>query len=180
MRTSKKTMVFFVLLGCMVMALVDGVFQPAYAVKSMIKLLFFFLIPGLYLWKTGSLPLKKMLLPQKRGLLPCLLLGAAVYGLILGAYLAIRKFYDFSAILPQLSQGPGVTRENFLFVAIYISLCNSLLEEFFFRGFAFLSMLPLLGRRSASLFSAFLFAVYHIAIMGAGFPSLCSCWPCWA
>ena len=31
----------------------------------------------------------------------------------------------------------GVNAGNFVFVALYISIVNSLLEEFFFRGFAF-------------------------------------------
>ena len=34
----------------------------------------------------------------------------------------------------------GITAGNFLWVAIYISVMNSFLEEFFFRGFGFITL----------------------------------------
>ena len=46
---------------------------------------------------------------------------------------------------------------------------NSLLEEFFFRGFIFLSLKKIIESRSAHIISAFLFSVYHIAIMSGWF-----------
>ena len=48
---------------------------------------------------------------------------------------------------------------------IYISFINSLLEEFFFRGFAFLSLKRLTGRGFAYVFSSLSFALYHVAMM---------------
>ena len=57
---------------------------------------------------------------------------------------------------------------NFLFVSLYISLVNSLLEEFLFRGFAFLTLKKHIGRRTAYVFSAAVFAVYHFGMMAAG------------
>jgi len=54
-------------------------------------------------------------------------------------------------------------------VAIYISLINSLLEEFFFRGLGFLTLKKMTSRKFAYLFSAATFSLYHIAIMTSWF-----------
>lgn len=59
----------------------------------------------------------------------------------------------------------GVTAENFIWFCIYISFINSLLEEFFFRGFAFLTLSQVGSRKLAYHFSALAFAIYHVAMM---------------
>lgn len=58
------------------------------------------------------------------------------------------------------------------FVSLYISFVNSMLEEFFFRGFAFLTLKRLTGRKFAYIFSASVFAIYHIAMMTGWFGPL--------
>lgn len=63
----------------------------------------------------------------------------------------------------------GVTPGNFVLVSLYIALVNSLLEEFFFRGFGFLALRQQAGQRGANLFSAGAFALYHVAIMTSWF-----------
>jgi membrane protease YdiL (CAAX protease family) len=62
-----------------------------------------------------------------------------------------------------------ITAANFIFIAIYITLGNSLLEEFFFRGFIFLNLRQLGKEKFAYLFSALLFAIYHISIFQSWF-----------
>ncbi len=149
-----------------VMLLVDGVWQPGYWVKSVVKLLLFLAVPLLYGRFDRSLRLAALFRPSRRGLPRAIALGAAVYALILAGYFLLRGVVDFSPVLSNLPA--GVTRDTFLWVALYISFVNSLLEEFFFRGFAYLS---LAGRmRGAFLFSAVLFALYHTAMMLGWFP----------
>ncbi len=63
----------------------------------------------------------------------------------------------------------GVTGNNFWLVSLYIAFVNSFLEEFFFRGFGFLSLGEALGPKAAYLFSSLLFALYHVAIMASWF-----------
>jgi membrane protease YdiL (CAAX protease family) len=48
-------------------------------------------------------------------------------------------------------------------------LINSFLEEFFFRGFVFLNVYETGNKGWAYLFSALLFALYHIAIFATWF-----------
>lgn len=169
---TKKTrkITALVILGCLAMTLTDGILRPGYGVKSLIKIFFFLILP-LVLCR-GSLPLKKLLVPDRRGFLLSLVLGLVVYGLILGAYFVIRAFFDFSGITALLGENAGVTEGNFLFVAIYISFCNSFLEELFFRGFAFLGLKEALGRKWAYVFSAGAFALYHTAMMLGWFSPL--------
>lgn len=152
------------LLCCAVMTYVDGVLRPGYLVKSAIKLTLFLLVPlGLSL-TDKNICLRRVLRFEKKGFGIALGLGAAIYTLIVGGFFLLRPFVDFSGIAGQLSQNAGVTRDNFLYVSLYISFINSLLEEFFFRGFLFLGLRKV-NRGFAYGFSAVLFSVYHVAMM---------------
>ena len=161
-----------VLLGCAAMALVDGVLRPPYAVKSAVKLALFLLAPLLYGYAAGKDGYHALFRIQRRALLRVLALGFGVFVLILGAYFALRSVFDFSAVTALLDKNAGVTAENFLWVSLYISFVNSLLEEFFFRGFAFLVLRRYAGERFACVFSALSFALYHTAMMLGWFSPL--------
>lgn len=157
------------LLGCSAMALVDGFWQPGYWVKSAIKICLFLIIPILYSLYDKALQIKTVFKFDKKGIKTALLLCIPLYILILGAYLLLKDVFDFSAITGALVGDAGVNKDNFLFVALYISFVNSLLEEFFFRGFIFLSLKNFLNIKAAYILSAAAFAAYHIAIMSGWF-----------
>ena len=161
-----------VLLGCAAMTLVDGVLRPPYAVKSAVKLALFLLAPLLYGYAAGKDGYRALFRIQRRALLRVLALGFGVFALILGAYFALRSVFDFSAVTALLGKNAGVTAENFLWVSLYISFVNSVLEEFFFRGFAFLVLRRYAGERFACVFSALSFALYPTAMMLGWFPPL--------
>lgn len=151
-------------LCCGIMALVDGVIRPGYAPKSAIKILVFGLLPLLLTRLDRELVFVQALRFRRKGFALALGLGLGVYGLILGGFFLVRNFFDFSGIAGNLLENAGVSRTNFLYVSLYISLVNSLLEELFFRGFLFLN-LKQRSRRFAYLFSAAAFALYHVAMM---------------
>lgn len=165
----KKTVVFGILaltvVSCGIMALVDGVIQPGYAVKSGIKLLLFLLLPLLFSLFFRDVSLKTLFRFEKKHFLVSLALGAGLYALILGAYFAVRPFFDFSGIVSSLSSTAGVTKDNFLYVSLYISFANSLLEEFFFRGFVFMNLKKGTNRMAAYIISSVAFSLYHVAMM---------------
>lgn len=174
MKETKKHALFIILsviFGCALMSVVDGVLSPSYPIKSLIKLIVFGAIPFV-LCKAQGVRLGDVLRPQKRGLLISLGIGVAIYAFILAAYFLLRDVFDFSAVTKSLTSDEGVTKDNFIFVALYISFCNSFLEEFFFRGFAFLTLSKYLPRGAAYAFSAAAFAVYHVAIMSGWFGPL--------
>jgi len=165
MKTKRNIIIAVTVFACGVMGVVDAVIQPGYLVKSLIKLLLFLCIPIVYSVFDKNCDLKKLFVPDKKGLLTAVILGVGVYAAVVGAYFAFRGVFDFSALTSRLTSATGVNKDNFIFVAIYISFVNSLLEEFFFRGFAFLTLKSVSGRRTAYIVSSALFALYHIAMM---------------
>lgn len=158
-------MVFLIVVFCVLMAVIDGVFKADYFTKSIIKLILFLILPAVYSFYDKDIKINEIFKPKKRGIKTAILLCVSVYVIILGGYLLLKDIFDFSAITDTLTNNIGVTGKNFIFVALYISFINSLLEEFFFRGFAFLTLKRITSRKFAYLFSATVFAVYHIAMM---------------
>ncbi len=155
------------ILCCGIMLAVDGLWQPGYLVKSGIKIGLFLLAPALTCRFLPQLQLKTLFVPTKKGLGLSLALGLAVYVLIVGGFFLLRGAVDFSGIAGNLSQSTGVDRSNFLWVSLYISFVNSLLEEFFFRGFLFWGLRE--KRAYAYGASAVLFSLYHTAMMAGWF-----------
>ncbi|MBQ9737600.1 MAG: CPBP family intramembrane metalloprotease [Clostridia bacterium] len=147
------------------MGVVDAVIQPGYAIKSAIKIVVFLLIPVAYGIFNKEVDIKRLIKPDKKGFVVALALGLLVYVIILGAYFAFRNIFDFSVLTKSLNESTGVNKSNFVWVAFYISFVNSLLEEFFFRGFAFVTLKKIISRRFAHIFSSMTFALYHIAMM---------------
>ena len=172
----KKRNVFLIfavaILCCLAMALVDGVLRPGYAVKSAIKIALFMVIPLIASKIDNSVLYLPLLRPKKQGFLPAIALGVGIYVVILGGYFLLAPFFDFSQIAGALTDNAGVTKENFLFVSLYISFVNSFLEEFFFRGFVFTNLKQLSGRKLAYIFSAAVFSLYHVAMMIGWFSPL--------
>lgn len=165
MNKRKMLIVASVAIACLCMGVVDAVIQPGYAAKSAVKLALFLCLPVLYAAACRDGTLKTVIAPDRKGTTFAILTGAAVYAIVLGAYLIFKNVFDFSLLTASLTATTGVSKENFLWVAMYISFVNSLLEEYFFRGFAFLTLRKHAGRRFACIFSAVMFALYHIAMM---------------
>ena len=165
---TKHSLLLLILLCTAAVSVVDGIIMPGYAVKSAAKLVLFGLIPILYAKRKG-IPLKGLLQMERQGLRQILLLAAAIFTLILGGYFVLRNWADFSGITASLTTNAGVSREVFPIVAVYIPLVNALLEEFFFRGFAFLTLRHFFPAKFVYFFSAAVFALYHVSILQGWF-----------
>ena len=165
----KKKTTFIILavtvVCCSVMALVDGVICPGYMVKSAIKIALFMIVPLVASRIDRSILYLPLLSPKKKGFFAAVSLGACIYGIIIGAYFLLSPVFDFSNIADSLTKNAGVTKENFLFVSLYISFVNSFLEEFFFRGFVFSNLKSHSGKMMAYIVSASAFSLYHVAMM---------------
>ena len=154
-----------VLLGCAGMAWVEGVLQPIYPVKSAAKAALFSGLVLAYCLLTGDrTPLRTFSRCGKTALRPALWCAGLVLIGILGGYAVIGRYLDLSAIPDNLAAKEGITAAVFPYAAAYITLCNSLLEELFFRGFAFLTLKNVMDGPFPWLFSAGLFALYHLSI----------------
>ena len=168
---SKKLVVALVVFSTLIMCFVDGIITPPYLIKSIIKIVLFLVIPMIYfiLNKENHKYLKKLFFPKKKDLLLAMLLGVTVYVVIMGAYFILHSYIDLETIKESLTSGTGITAQNFVYVAIYISFLNSLLEEFFFRGFAFLILKQETSRKFAYIFSSVMFAIYHVGMTSGWF-----------
>ena len=162
----KKMLIGSVLFCSLTMTLMDTFLELSYGPRSLLKIMMFMIIPLMYFMKyKEDLPkIKQLFLPRKKDLLLALVLGAGVYGVIFAAYFLFRNLIDLNTIQDALLENVGVSVENFLAVALYISFVNSLLEEFFFRGYAFILLKNEVKPVIAYVFSAFLFAFYHVGM----------------
>lgn len=147
--------------------LIDAFVHPNYFLKIPIKILFFLALPMLFFLchKEIFREFKRNFVFKKSGILKALLLGVGVYAVILGGYFLTRNVIDFSNVTATLTEDMGITAGNFIYVSLYISLMNSFLEEFFFRGFGFMTLKQYTGRKTAYIFSSTLFAIYHIGML---------------
>lgn len=162
--TSKNLYIIFsVIFSSAAVCLIDSVIQPGYWIKSGIKMLLFLSVIAVYfILNKSELPaLKRLLKPRKWDIPKGLGIGIAIFVFLVGAYFLLRGKVDFSGITEKLTADTGVSRENFIYVSIYISVVNSLLEELLFRGFGFVILKKKTSRIFAHGFSALLFALYH-------------------
>jgi len=173
MEQKRKNAVFIialVLLSCAVMAVIETVIEPAYAIKSAWKVVFFLILPLILLLTQKTQALQKAFTLHKKSVPKLLGLGLLIYAVIMGAYCLTKGVFDYNVLVSSLSADQQVSPENFFWVAGYISFGNSLLEEFLFRLAAFLALSAYLSKKAAYLFSSLLFALYHVAMIGGSFP----------
>ncbi len=154
-----------VLVCCLIMGIIDAVVKPQYMMKSIIKIFLFLICPIVYSIYDKELNIKLLFKANKQGLIVAFLSGISIFIFILGGYFLIGSFFNLSNITLSLTKNIGVNKNNFLWIAIYLSFINSLLEEFFFRGFSFFTLKDNTSRKFAYIFSSSVFAFYHIAMM---------------
>ena len=165
LKKNSAVIIGLVIACCFIMSIIDAVVQPGYMLKSIVKIFLFLICPVIYSVYDKKTSLKLLFKVNREGLIVALISGVSIFILIFSAYLLLGKFFDLSMITLSLTENIGVNKENFLWVAIYISFVNSLLEEFFFRGFSFLTLKELSSRKFAYIFSSSAFALYHVAMM---------------
>ena len=150
---------------------IDAFVHPPYFSKIPIKILFFLVLPLCYfLINKEAMPdFKNLFRFRKKGLLMSVGLGVGIYAVIVGGFFLTRGVFDYSGVTKSLTEGMGITKDNYIYVALYISFMNSFLEEFFFRGFGFILMKKYTCRTFAYIFSPVLFAFYHVGMTATMF-----------
>ena len=166
MKHKRMYLIGSVVFCSMIMSGIDAFLELSYFPRSLFKVMMFLIVPLSYfaVYKDEYTKIRKLFVPKKKDLLISLGLGAAVYLIIMTAYFLFRNLIDLNAIKDALLSSVGVSAENFIYVALYISFVNSLLEEFFFRGYAFILLKEQIKPLFAYLFSSVLFAFYHVGM----------------
>ncbi len=175
-RAKRKSFVPYVfispLLAGFILYYVEQGMGVNYALKTGIKLLVFLLIPAIYfILKRDKniyiLPSTK--LNEKRSLFIGLFSGLMFFTVLIVTYYILQPFIDFKPIISELEARLKITPFNFILIGIYITLGNSFIEEFFFRGFVFLGIYNAGKPIAAYFYSSLLFAFYHIMIFRSWF-----------
>ena len=172
MNQKKKYIILSSLIACMLLYFVEQVLVVSYVVKTIIKILFFIFIPYIYTKVIKKQhPSKAMNYKNidKRHLKLGFLFGILSFLIILIAYYVLRNTINLQAILEELQSKSKITASSFTFVGLYITLGNSFLEEYFFRGFIFLNLYELNSKKCAYIYSSLLFGLYHIGIFKTWF-----------
>ena len=105
MKTNKYKKLYIllaVLLFSLAVTYIDAFVHPPYFSKIPIKILFFLVLPMLFfvIWRDEWKEFKSLFRFRSKGLLVSLLLGLAIFGVILGGYFVTREFIDFSGVTP--------------------------------------------------------------------------------
>ncbi|NLC54752.1 MAG: CPBP family intramembrane metalloprotease [Erysipelothrix sp.] len=167
---SIKTIVIITILAVLMMSIIDGIINPGYLYKSLAKIVMFLILPIAYTFFDNKIHLRDcFILKSKKAIFISIGLGFGVYLVIMLAYIILKNFIDLESIMQTLNKDVGVAKDNFIWIALYISFINSFIEEFFFRGFLFLNLKSLGTKWFAYIFSATAFSIYHVAIMGSWF-----------
>ncbi|WP_194841312.1 CPBP family intramembrane glutamic endopeptidase [Salinibacillus xinjiangensis] len=172
---SKKqtlTITVMTVLSCAIMLLIEQGLETTYVTKTLAKIVMFLVVPLIYIrfiLKQRILEFLNLKHIDMKRLKSGFLLGLLASGIVLLTFLLLQDFIDTKAIISDLKNRLHITAEVYIFVALYITFGNSLLEEFYFRGFIFLKLYQTNQKVFAYVFSAGLFAFYHIAIFATWF-----------
>lgn len=141
----------------------------SYALTSSIKLILFLACPIIYftLTKDGNLFGLFHIKGRGKSLRYSVILGVVAIAVIFIAFAIVGSWLEHEMLANALLN-VGITRENYILSVIYYVIINVALEELFFRGFIFLTLYRMGHKIYAHIFSATLFAVYHVAIMRYG------------
>lgn len=159
-----------IIFACISMYVIETYIKPEYILKSIYKIFLFAVVPLIYCGFDKDIKFKEyFVMRDKKQILISASLGIGVYLFILTGYYVLKGFIDLDNIALQLENNLNVNKDNFIFVALYISFVNSMLEELFFRGFGFLT----LNKSSSKLYSygvsALAFSIYHVSILANWF-----------
>lgn len=168
----KKYILLSSLIACILLYYVEQVLGVSYVVKTVIKILFFILIPYSYIKIIKKQQVSKAMSYKnidKHHLKMGFLFGILSFLIILIAYYVLRNTIDLQSISQELQSKSKITASSFIFVGLYITLGNSFLEEYFFRGFIFLNLYELKSKKCAYIYSSLLFGIYHIGIFKTWF-----------
>lgn len=164
------TLVTLSVIACVIMFVIEKYLHPEFMIKSALKVtIFIFSIIVYYLISKDRFTLLNIKDTDRSNFIKVFLLGIIIFILILVGYYLIKGFVDFENIKENLLNKEGVTKDNFLFVSLYISIINSFLEELFFRAHIFGKMKELNYRKLGYLVSPLLFSLYHVSIIDSWF-----------
>lgn len=149
--------------ACLVLYFAERKLFVSYEMKTIFKIVLFTGFPLCYIVLFNNHSKKE---EKKNSLVLSVILSILTFSIIWVGYFLFHDYVNFNIISDEIN----LTEKEFIFRGIYIILGNSFLEEFFFRGFIFLSLQRAGFSKFAHIYSSLLFAIYHIALFQTWFP----------
>jgi len=98
----------------------------------------------------------------KKNILRLTLLGIFLSGIYLTSFFVFKNLLDISTITSKLNSLININLTNLIFIGLYIIIFNSLLEEYFWRGFLFAKLDKILKPWQAYLITGIAFSFHHV------------------
>lgn len=136
-----------------------------YISKQVARILLFVIVPILSIYYIRNSTLKdeiKFGIPSLSELKIPIIASLVIFTGTIGGFFAIQFMFDSSKIIEGL-EGIGIGMHNVWLWAIYLSVINSLIEEFFFRGYIYFS-LEKRSKTLAIIVSSAMFSFYHVVL----------------
>lgn len=168
----RKFIVFTALIVVFITYIVNQNIDPSYLIKNIVKWLLFIGTPYAYYRAFGGLGFYDLIpVDQVHRRITKESIGIGIFSFlsIMIVYYFLKGYIDRESIINQLSDENPVSPINIIMVGLYVIFINSLIEEFFFRGFVFLRLYELGYKKMAYIFSSILFGIYHIGIFQTWF-----------
>jgi uncharacterized protein len=170
----RNLLIGLVFFSPLMLLMVRHFWEANYLVSSSYKLIF--LVPIVYrvfFHKTSfknSIKEGFSIKAFKKHFFKSLGLGLILASIYLAAYFLFKDFIDFIAIQERIDDLASINASNIILIGAYIILINSLLEEFFWRGFLFNELNKFTSRIFAYLFTGIAFSFHHIMFIFDWFP----------
>ena len=167
----RSFIILYVVISCLLMALVELVIEPVYLIKSLIKIVLFFGLP-IILFKYFDIELFNNFKLNKKDIFKLFCCGLIIFVLAFIVYFSLNSSFDFKTMVQDMLIDQSITKNMFIYVALYISFGNSLLEEFFFRLISCIKLGEHTSKKFSYIFSALMFSLYHIGMIAISVPTI--------
>lgn len=122
----------FPILSILLLLWIEQSVGVSYGVKTVAKVILFLAIP-LMLFRSTKFPFLRFQNADRKSIRLAFILGISIMALIIGVFLLLQQLIDIASLRDDLLQS-GITPAVFPFIALYILIGNSIIEEFFFGG----------------------------------------------
>jgi membrane protease YdiL (CAAX protease family) len=168
MDTKKQTTLLLILLIIppVVIFLSRQLFAANYIFSSIYKIIFLF--PLFFRLFIEKKTLKHALFENfsfkrfRKNIFSIMLIGVILASIYVSSFLLFKDRLDLQIIATKLHELVSLNISNLIFIGLYIVIVNSLLEEYFWRGFVFEKLRKLIKPWMAYIFTGIAFSFHHI------------------
>ena len=168
MNRKKQLILLFalIIIPVIVIFLSRLLFPANYILSSIYKIIFLF--PLFYYFFIEKKSFKKSLFENfsfktfRKNILLLIFIGIILASIYLLGFFLFKSYLDINNIVSKLQELASINVNNLIFIGLYIILINSLLEEFFWRGFIFKKLIKLVKPWTAHLSTGIAFSFHHI------------------